>query len=166
MITKTPSYQFSEEYIGVVTNNFWGNDFTLHDHGISEKALSKLPEGFAKQHEIKLEVKYERNILGECPRSQDILLWDDLRKEYVKLINLPPNWNERSACYTLNFYGRVSKASAKNFQIVDPEDKDTVYLMFGKIGNDNFHLDYRSPFSMLQAFAVGLIALARKRIVS
>lgn len=80
--------------------------------------------------------------------------------------NLPPKWNERTECYTLNFYGRVSRASAKNFQLVTPGDQDTIYLMFGKIGTESFHLDFRSPISMYQAFCIALASLARKRVVA
>lgn len=80
--------------------------------------------------------------------------------------NLPPKWNERTECYTLNFYGRVSWPSAKNFELIEADDPDTIYLLFGKVGRDTFNLDYRSPLTMFQAFCIALSALARKRIVS
>lgn len=50
--------------------------------------------------------------------------------------------------------------------MIMPEDPDTIYFMFGKASRDAFHLDYRSPLSMLQAFSIGLTSLARKRVVS
>jgi tubby and related proteins len=166
VVSKSPSYAFSEDYIGLVTNNFWGHEFTVFDHGVDEKIHKKFPSGFVKVREVKMQIKFETNILGESPRSLSVEAWNEETKEMTKFKNLPPKWNERTECYTLNFYGRVSRASAKNFQLIMPEDTETVYLMFGKIGTESFHLDYRSPLSMYQAFCIALAGLARKRVVA
>ena len=48
------------------------------------------------------------------------------------LQNKAPSWNEHLAAYCLNFNGRVTTASVKNFQLVEPRDQDTVLLQFGK----------------------------------
>ena len=56
----------------------------------------------------------------------------------------------------LNFSGRVTMASVKNFQMVDPEDPDTVLLQFGRVGKDLFTMDYQWPLCPLQAFAIAL----------
>ena len=149
-----------------MTNNFWGHEFTIYDHGVEEKVFKRFPSGFIKVREVKMNIKFETNILGESPRSLTVNLWNEETKENVKLKNLPPKWNERTECYTLNFYGRVSKASAKNFQLIMPDDTETVYLLFGKVGPESFHLDYRSPISMYQAFCIALAGLARKRVVA
>ena len=69
-------------------------------------------------------------------------------------------------CYTLNFYGRVKKASAKNFQIIIPGDTDNILLQHGKVSKNEFNLDFREPFSPLFAFAVSLAAIGKKRVVS
>lgn len=165
-ICRTQSHAFSEEYIGTITNNFWGHEFHIYDHGIDEKVFKKLPAGFIKQRDLKMHIKFETNILGENPRSLNVNLINENTKENFKLKNLPPKWNARTECYTLNFYGRVSRASAKNFQLVTPRDNETVYLLFGKIGTESFHLDYRAPLTMYQAFCIALTSLARKRVVS
>jgi tubby and related proteins len=52
----------------------------------------------------------------------------------VVLHNKPPCWNEQLAAYCLNFNGRVTLASVKNFQLVAQGDPDTVVLQFGKVG--------------------------------
>merc|ERR1719223_1314180 len=57
------------------------------------------------------------------------------------LINKPPRWNEQVGAYVLNFNGRVTMASVKNFQLVTPEDQDTVVLQFGRVGKDEFTMD-------------------------
>lgn len=39
-------------------------------------------------------------------------------------INRPPKWNEKLQAFVLNFYGRVEKASVKNFQLVEEDGED------------------------------------------
>jgi len=95
--------QFSDEYIGVITNNFWGHEFWVYDHGVEEKVAKNFPSGFIKQREEQLYIKYETNILGEVPRSLKCK-WKSAGETY-SLINVPPKWNDRTECYTLNFYG-------------------------------------------------------------
>lgn len=55
--------------------------------------------------------------------------------------------------YVLNFNGRVTMASVKNFQLVDPEDQENVLLQFGRVGKDVFNMDYQWPLSPLQVRA-------------
>jgi len=70
--------------------------------------------------------------------------------------NKPPKWNEQIGAFVLNFNKRVTMASVKNFQLTTSEDPDTVYLQFGRVGKDEFNMDFRHPFSPFQAFAVCL----------
>jgi hypothetical protein len=105
LISKEKGDPYSDSYLGTMTNNIWGNEFFLFDHGVEEKHYKKLPAGFIKQREQKLYIKYESNILGEQPRSLVVKLWDPERRGEVIFRNLPPKWNERAECYTLNFYG-------------------------------------------------------------
>ncbi len=58
--------------------------------------------------------------------------------------------------YRLNFKGRVSVASVKNFQLINTDEPNDVVCQFGKIGEDRFHLDFKAPFNAVQAFAVAL----------
>jgi hypothetical protein len=63
---------------------------------------------------------------------------------------------------TLDFFGRCSKASPKNIQLQFPGADQTgvsqekVQLLFGKIDDNLFVLDYRQPLGMVQAFAAAL----------
>ena len=53
------------------------------------------------------------------------------RKNYQQLIflkNRPPQWNAQLNCYVLNFKGRVTMASVKNFQLVKPTLENDVIL--------------------------------------
>ena len=49
------------------------------------------------------------------------------------LQNKAPRWNEALNAYCLNFKGRVTQASVKNFQLASAADPDTVLLQFGKV---------------------------------
>ena len=44
-------------------------------------------------------------------------------KDEIILHNKKPIWNEESQSYVLNFNGRVSQASIKNFQLVTTRDR-------------------------------------------
>eukprot|EP00300_Choanocystis_sp_HF-7_P015214 c18975_g1_i1.p1 GENE.c18975_g1_i1~~c18975_g1_i1.p1 ORF type:complete len:537 (-),score=99.96 c18975_g1_i1:1718-3304(-) len=85
---------------------------------------------------------------------------------WTELVNKPPFWNEESECWMLDFYGRVNLASAKNFQLVQGEDSEDVFLMFGKMEEMKYSLDFRHPISKLQAFGIGLAGIARKLAVN
>ncbi|XP_024364201.1 tubby-like F-box protein 6 isoform X2 [Physcomitrium patens] len=87
------------------------------------------------------------------------------------LKNKAPRWHEQLQCWCLNFRGRVTVASVKNFQLVaatdlpptnSQNDHDKVLLQFGKIGKDMFTMDYRYPLSAFQAFAICLSSFDTK----
>ena len=46
----------------------------------------------------------------------------------IELHNKAPVWNDDTQSYVLNFHGRVTQASVKNFQIV--HDNDREFLSF------------------------------------
>ncbi|KAI5061443.1 hypothetical protein GOP47_0023948 [Adiantum capillus-veneris] len=87
------------------------------------------------------------------------------------LKNKSPRWHEQLQCWCLNFKGRVTVASVKNFQLVamteplqglSQADQDKVLLQFGKIGKDTFTMDYKYPLSAFQAFAICLSSFDTK----
>ena len=57
---------------------------------------------------------------------------------------------------TMDFGGRVSAPSKKNFQITDDFDKKKIYIQFGRAGKQSFNMDVSYPFSVFQAFAICL----------
>jgi tubby-related protein 1 len=85
------------------------------------------------------------------------------RGDMCVLVNKSPRWNEQMQAYCLNFNGRVTHASVKNFQLVDEADEDErVMLQFGKVGKDMFTMDFTWPMSALQAFAICLTSFDNK----
>ncbi|WVY98921.1 hypothetical protein V8G54_031072 [Vigna mungo] len=102
------------------------------------------------------------------------------------LKNKSPRWHEQLQCWCLNFRGRVTVASVKNFQLIaaapptaataapvgsgpslsqptqSSSDHDKIILQFGKVGKDMFTMDYRYPLSAFQAFAICLTSFDTK----
>jgi len=169
--------QDSTSYLGKVRGNFVGTEFTIYDNGVnpSKKSISG-PRGARRELGA---VLYGANIGANHPREMTVVLKgetqegvDDIverfkrnnKKIYV-LYQKKPQWNARLKAFTLNFHGRVTMASVKNFQLVykgDFEGEEAyssnqsgkVSLQFGKKGNDKFTMDVRWPLSIYQAFAI------------
>ncbi|CAL9773551.1 unnamed protein product [Musa acuminata subsp. burmannicoides] len=91
----------------------------------------------------------------------------------VVLKNKVPRWHDHLKCWCLNFHGRVTVASVKNFQLVASSNPnragdgavdvyEPVLLQFGKVGDDMFTMDYREPLSAFQAFAICLTSFGTK----
>lgn len=102
---------------------------------------------------------------------------DDSKMRPLVLKNKPPRWHEQLQCWCLNFRGRVTVASVKNFQLIAstqppagaptpsqpaPPEHDKIILQFGKVGKDMFTMDYRYPLSAFQAFAICLSSFDTK----
>ncbi|KFK27521.1 hypothetical protein AALP_AA8G394000 [Arabis alpina] len=95
-----------------------------------------------------------------------------LKEAPLVLSNKTPRWHEQLRCWCLNFHGRVTVASVKNFQLVaatgggggggggtglSPDGQnERIILQFGKVGKDMFTMDYGYPISAFQAFAICL----------
>ena len=85
-----------------------------------------------------------------------------------------PSWNEELAAWTLNFNGRVKRASKKNFLLVAEKGnvnmeefpEDTVFLRFGKMSKTRFSLDFRYPLSPLVALGIACTTFAKKMVVT
>ncbi|KAL1831191.1 hypothetical protein ACET3Z_000842 [Daucus carota] len=118
------------------------------------------------------------DIVGPCEEGEEG------KERPLVLRNKPPRWHEQLQCRCLNFRGRVTVASVKNFQLIAATqsaaagaptpsqpaqpaqpaqpDHDKVILQFGKIGKDMFTMDYRYPLSLFQAFAICLSSFDTK----
>ncbi len=81
----------------------------------------------------------------------------------LALQNRPPWWNVELGSFVLNFGGRVSVASVKNFQLCDRTDQDHIMLQFGRIqGRHSFTMDFQHPLTAVQAFAIAISSLQSK----
>ncbi|XP_020598105.1 tubby-like F-box protein 14 [Phalaenopsis equestris] len=94
---------------------------------------------------------------------------EEVKERPLVLRNKAPRWHEQLQCWCLNFRGRVTVASVKNFQLIAanqpaagaptpsqpaPSEHDKIILQFGKVAKDMFTMDYRYPLSAFQSFAI------------
>ncbi|KAK1316339.1 Tubby-like F-box protein 3 [Acorus calamus] len=91
------------------------------------------------------------------------------KDELLMLKNKAPRWHEQLQCWCLNFRGRVTVASVKNFQLVASSENgqpgpehENVILQFGKVEKDLFTMDFGYPISAFQAFAICLSSFDTK----
>ena len=174
----------SKNYFGKLRSNFVGTEFTLYDDGISGRKAGLSAAHLRKEMGA---VTYETNVFGtKGPRKMMVYVpsldgpernfldgSDGLVETFksgdargiLALKNKQPHWNEELCAYCLNFNGRVSKASVKNFQLEDVHCNSAdsvVYLQFGKVGEDRFTMDYQYPLSALQSFMICLTSFDNK----
>ncbi|CAF0766392.1 unnamed protein product [Adineta ricciae] len=154
-----------ERFIGKLRANMLGTHFTVYDQGSNPKRNIPVEE---HRREVAA-IVYETNILGfKGPRKMTIIIpgmssdhhrvevrpkneseslverWKHNNMEnLLELHNKTPVWNEETQSYVLNFHGRVTQASVKNFQVV--HDDDHV-----------FTCDYKYPLCAVQAFGIAL----------
>lgn len=95
------------------------------------------------------------NGLQQCYRSGEL-------KDVQVLVNRTPIWNDSIGGYMLNFNGRVTKASVKNFQMIQGSNYDEVLLQFGRVDENKFTMDYTHPLTLLQAFGICLSSIDTK----
>jgi len=180
----------SGNFIGKLRANFIGTEFSIFDHGMNPKNADpdSLHVGTTPVREELGCVLYASNVLGSRgPRKMKVAVpavdkdgsricsrptrkGDEILTRFkdrdmtnvIELVNKPPRWNDHVGAYVLNFSGRVTMASVKNFQLVTPEDEDSVILQFGRVGKDLFTADLAWPLSPLQAFAICLSSFDSK----
>ncbi|KAK3138021.1 hypothetical protein QOZ80_5AG0363410 [Eleusine coracana subsp. coracana] len=186
--------------LGKLRSDFWGTNFKIYDnqppYDGAKASSTRSIWRFGSRRISPLvsvgnfgvgQVSYKYNLLKsrgprrmfctlDCPSIQET--WENsLKLKFLKcagttvLRNKVPRWHEHLQCWCLNFHGRVTVASVKNFQLVvttDPShpdsagDDETVILQFGKVRSDIFTMDYCHPLSAFQAFAICLSSFGTK----
>ncbi|XP_057409382.1 tubby protein homolog isoform X4 [Balaenoptera acutorostrata] len=177
-----------DSYIGKLRSNLMGTKFTVYDNGVNpQKASSSTLESGTLRQELAA-VCYETNVLGfKGPRKMSVVVpgmtmvhervsirprnehetllarWQNKNTEsIIELQNKTPVWNDDTQSYVLNFHGRVTQASVKNFQIIHGNDPDYIVMQFGRVAEDVFTMDYNYPLCALQAFAIALSSFDSK----
>ncbi|XP_029455831.1 tubby-related protein 3 isoform X2 [Rhinatrema bivittatum] len=176
-----------ESFIGKLRSNLMGTKFTVYDSGVSPTKAQGLLENSSPRQELAA-ICYETNVLGfKGPRKMTVIIpgmnlnhertpfspqnehetllskWQNKNMEHIiELHNKAPVWNDDTQSYVLNFHGRVTQASVKNFQIVHDNDPDYIVMQFGRVAEDVFTLDFNYPMCALQAFAIGLSSFDSK----
>ncbi|XP_019344414.2 tubby-related protein 2 isoform X2 [Alligator mississippiensis] len=170
-----------DSFVGKIRSNVLGTRFTVFDNGVNPNKKPFIPETAQIRQELGA-ICYETNVLGfRGPRRMTVIIPGmDMDNERISirpknehetllsryqnrnlqnllvLQNKVPAWNAETQSYVLNFHGRVTQASVKNFQIVPDHDSEYIVLQFGRVAPDVFTMDYRFPLCALQAFAICL----------
>jgi len=63
--------------------------------------------------------------------------------------------------YVLNFHGRIVRPSVKNFVLTDVEESND-YFVFGQVSPSFYNLSVAYPFSLYQAFCIGISSIENK----
>uniref|UniRef100_A0A1A7XXT6 Tubby-like protein n=1 Tax=Iconisemion striatum TaxID=60296 RepID=A0A1A7XXT6_9TELE len=176
-----------ESFIGKLRSNLMGTKFTVYDSGLNPVKSTSSLEASNLRQELAA-ICYETNVLGfKGPRKMSVIIpgmnmdhervsirprnehesllarWQNKNTESViELHNKTPVWNDDTQSYVLNFHGRVTQASVKNFQIIHDNDPDYIVMQFGRVAEDVFTMDYNYPMCALQAFAIALSSFDSK----
>ncbi|XP_053943891.1 tubby-related protein 1 [Cuculus canorus] len=168
-----------ENFIGKLRSNLMGTKFTVFDNGMNPDRANA---DWSNVRQELSAVVYETNVLGfKGPRKMTVIIpgmnsdnervpirprndndgllmrWQNKNMDNViELHNKAPVWNDETQSYVLNFHGRVTHASVKNFQIVHGSDPDYIVMQFGRVADDAFTMDYNYPLCAVQAFAIAL----------
>ncbi|NXE50329.1 TULP3 protein, partial [Casuarius casuarius] len=160
-------------------SNLMGTKFTVFDNGANPDRANA---DWSNVRQELAAVVYETNVLGfKGPRKMTVIIpgmnsdnervpirprndndgllmrWQNRSMDNViELHNKAPVWNDETQSYVLNFHGRVTHASVKNFQIVHGDDPDYIVMQFGRVADDAFTMDYNYPLCAVQAFAIAL----------
>ncbi|XP_024913505.1 tubby protein homolog isoform X3 [Cynoglossus semilaevis] len=169
-------------YLGKLRSNVLGTKFIFYDGG-ENPDKSPVTDCESVRQELAA-ICYESNVLGfKGPRKMTVIIprmldnnervpiqpkydleallsrrSNDLTDKLVTLVNKYPSWSEQTQSYVLNFHGRVTKASVKNFQLIHPDDDDYLVMQCGRVTKDVFSMDYSYPMCALQAFSIALSA--------
>lgn len=194
-----------DTYVGKVRSNWMGTEFVIYDDGINPKDAGKAN----RMKPIRLElgaVMYERNT-GSNPREMTVVMPNrpensgkggtvniiarvkaNDTQDIFTLTQKQPVWSEENQSFMLDFYGRVTNASVKNFMLLNPdaaeaykkmskdertktelsgtfemEDVENISLLFGRTAErDLFVMDISWPLSPVQAFAIVLTSFDSK----
>ncbi|KAK1699110.1 hypothetical protein QYE76_015807 [Lolium multiflorum] len=193
-------YPGSNSGVGKLRSDFLGTKFIMYDNQQPYHGTKTLKSRSSRRYSSKQisphvsgsnfevgQVSYKFNFLKsrgprrmqcsiQCPIGQGTASDPSKDKPQstsstLSLRNKAPRWHEHLQCWCLNFHGRVTVASVKNFQLVAPTgtsdpwgvgDEETVILQFGKIEDDAFTMDFRHPLSAFQAFAICLTSFGTK----
>ncbi|XP_074086330.1 tubby protein homolog isoform X3 [Macrotis lagotis] len=136
-----------ESFVGKLRSNLMGTKFTVYNNGINPMKTSSNLEGADLRQELAA-ICYETNVLGfKGPRKMSVIIpgmsmvhervsirprneqetllarWLSKNTDtIIELHNKTPVWNDDTQSYVLNFHGRVTQASVKNFQIIHAND--------------------------------------------
>ena len=173
-----------------------GSGYCIYDHGLNPKKTAL--ESNTRKALGMIEFTYDQmgpgRLNGCIPRVKengipftwidtDDSVMDTMKKKYDQqetdnimiLRNKRPKYDDRAGGHVLNFHGRVTMSSVKNFQMSCDDTNDETVLQFGRVScppvgpyeqckchKNHFTLDFQYPLSPLQAFGICLASVDGK----
>jgi len=179
-----PDDRGSNSVLGKLRGNAIGSQYTINDHGISfDKAVapstmrkelgllrfefdsggpSSIEAWIPSVSQIGVPQILQPSAEADC--IDNLVEKKTLDSRLMYLQNKKPRWDDAHGGHVLNFEGRVTESSVKNFQLCvsEPNGTEEVVLQFGRVGKNKFSLDVRFPLSPLQAFAISVACMDGK----
>lgn len=179
-------------YFGKLRSNMWGTQYTLYNQGASPEKAATMEEtrkelcsvlfkstaldikGGPRMMTVVVPFPEAMNQRLGITRETDpglVKRWKKQKKAsqvtVIALKNKKPVWDPVTKGYCLDFRGRVTEPSVKNFQLVactgnDDQGTGRVVLQFGKNGPDSYVLDFSHPLTPAQAFGIALSSVDGK----
>lgn len=181
----------ASSYVGKLRGNWMSTEYICYGEGKNPRSISakkrreelcavKFKSDCTRGHIQRMEViqprVYPDGSREVCrPASEKEGLRAHLSnntKGYLRFVSKLPTWDYQRETYTMNFHGRSTRRSSKNFQLIDREGSDAAPPLFQfarckcEDENDKFQLDATHPFSILQAFCIALTAFDAKKLES
>ena len=147
---------FNDQYIkvGKIISNILKNNFIVYK-GDNKSNYKKI-----------LNITYEINFFGNKIRKMSVEKFENNKIKFI-LCNDLPEWDYFYKTYKMHFNGRVKQKSKKNFILKyknanNEENKNEKLLQCGKIDDNCFALDFISPLSPFEAFAISITSVISK----
>ncbi len=101
--------------------------------------------------------------LGHIDKIDSDELPAEVKGKLAVCINKRPKWDNEQKGHVLNFKGRVTESSVKNFQLACwAGSGETTMLQFGRVKKNVFTLDFGYPLNAVQAFSICLSSMDAK----
>eukprot|EP01041_Mallomonas_annulata_P005420 gene5420-10846_t len=173
-----PGDRGNDGSLGKVRGNNAGTQFVIFDGGLNPEK-STVPSSLRKEHgvfqftftadnpcntEVWIPAVHDNGLPvvwqpAAAAQTMDVAVDAGNMDNLIKLRNKLPKWDEERKGNVLDFKGRVTESSVKNFQLICDETGDDTSLMFGKAGKERYVMDVQYPLSLYQAFSICICML-------
>lgn len=172
----TPTDRSGDGIVGKLRGDWSGGAYTIFDHGLNpaktqNKRLVRRELGLVQFEYDQMGPGTLRAVVPAVSSAGVMDVWQPetpaqsiagavsrgANERLLVLENKRPHWDEAQKGHVLNFKGRVTQSSVKNFQLrCEAVSGDLTVLQFGRVDKNLFTMDFAHPLCPLQAFALCL----------